>query len=199
MKNNQDFLNHENFYLKLNSGDKSAHELLFKLYQNKLMCIAKSYISNKEDAEEIVQDVFIKIWNNKSNISIKNNLNGYLFTCTKNLCLDYLKKKKRKINREGRVLQLEAVVNYNALADEGYSELIEQELNIQIEKAIEQLPERCKLIFSKSRFEGMKYREISDELNISIKTVEHQIGKALKVMHLHLKDYLTAIVFFLLF
>ncbi|WP_226293995.1 RNA polymerase sigma-70 factor [Aquimarina algicola] len=173
----------------IREGNEEAFKILFELYYSKLLYVAQNYISNKEDAEEIVQDVFVKIWKKRADISI--NINGYLFKSTKNSCLDYLRSKKNKLSRSNNTLQLEAVINYNALSDSSASLLLEKELEQKIYASLSLLPEKCKRVFIKSRIEGLKNKEISDELDISIKTVENHMSKAIKHMRLHLREFLS--------
>lgn len=180
----------KHFFIKnINEGNKEAFKILFELYYGKLLYVAQSYISNKEDAEEIVQDVFLKVW--KKRKSITSNINGYLFKVTKNSCLDYLRSKKHKLSNTHNIVQLEAFINHNALADNDTSSILEKELEKRIQASIELLPEKCKKVFVKSRVEGLKNREISDELDISIKTVENHMSKAIRHMRLHLREFLS--------
>jgi len=181
-------INNDLFLNLINEKSAIAFQLLFKLYRIKLLHFAYGYISNKEDAEEIIQDIFIKIWNTEN---IHTNLNGYIYKITRNACLDYLRKKKLTLNVENNTSQIIASINYNALADDLSSQIIERELEDAILKAAEYLPEKCKNVFLLSRIEGLKHKEISKELNISTKTVENHITKALKHMRLHLRDFLT--------
>jgi len=181
-------LNNGIFLNLVNEKSAIAFQLMFKLYRAKLLHFAYSYISNKQDAEEIIQDVFVKIW--KTN-TIHTNFNGFIYKVTRNACLDYLRKKKLTLNIENNFQQIEASINYNALADDSASKIIENELEDAILNAVEYLPEKCKNVFVKSRIEGLSHKEISKELNISTKTIENQITKALKQMRLRLSDFLT--------
>ena len=187
MKTNID-LHTDTFIKSINEKSPSAFQLLFKLYNAKLLHFTFSYIPNKQDAEEIVQDVFIKIWKNET---ILTNLNGYIYTVTRNACLDFLRKKKVTLNIENNISQIEASINYNALSDDTAAFIIEKELEEAVLQAIEYLPKRCKDVFILSRIEGFKHKEISKELDISTKTIENHITKALKHMRLHLRDFLT--------
>ncbi len=182
-------ISNEFFIKNLNEGNKEAFKILFDLYYAKLLYVANSYISNREDAEEIVQDTFVKAWKKRKKIS--SNINGYLFKVTKNSCLDYLRSKKYKLSNSSNLVQLEAFINHKALADSDSSLIIEKELAQKIQSGIALLPEKCKNIFIKSRIEGLKNKEISDELNISVKTVENHMSKALKHMRVHLREFLS--------
>tara|TARA_R110001583_G_scaffold165450_1_gene318160 strand:+ start:238 stop:801 length:564 start_codon:yes stop_codon:yes gene_type:complete len=180
-------INNQVFIDLLNEGNANAFQLLFKLYRSKLLYISKNYISNKEDAEEIIQDVFLKVWSNKN---IQSNVNGYLYAVTRNACLDYLRKKKLTLNIENNTQQIEACINYAAFADDLASSIVEKELEEAILVGIEFLPDKCKDVFVMSRIEGLKHKEISKELNISTKTVENHITKALKHMRVYLREFL---------
>ena len=180
-------INNEKFINLINEGDVAAFEILFKLYRPKLIYIASQYISRKEDAEEIIQNVFIKVWSKKN---IQSNLNGYLYSITKNACLDFLRSKKQQLHLDNNLSQLEAAINYTALSDDTASLIIEKELNEAILKSIALLPDKCKDVFVKSRLEGLKHKEISEKMNISTKTVENHITKALKHVRVSLQEFL---------
>jgi len=166
-------------------------KIIFNLYHDKLLHIARNYVSQQEDAEEIVQDIFIKLWNKRKNLKIdSNNISGYLFVMVRNGCLDHLRKRNKRLSLYGHDEPIEDFLNFSALSDEQASGIIAEELREQIEKAIDLLPEKCRMVFLKSRQENLTYGAISDQLHISVKTVENQIGKALKHMRFHLQEYL---------
>lgn len=170
--------------------NEESFKVVFELYYPKLLHIASHYISSSSDAEEVVQDVFLKLWKERKSLQITTNFSGYLFTMTKNKCLDHLRKKSRQLKLHGSLEQIENWVNYKALSQTDTNSIIEKELYSQIQKAISLLPEKCKKVFIKSRLEGLAHKEISEELQISMKTVENHIGKALKHMRLHLQEFL---------
>ncbi|WP_273275754.1 RNA polymerase sigma-70 factor [Maribacter polysiphoniae] len=179
-----------NYLLDIRKGED--FDIIFELYHPRLLHIARNYVSQKQDAEEIVQEVFIRLWENRSSIHIKtNNINGYLFKMVKNGCLDYLRKRKRVLARHGHNKQLEDALNYEALCDNDASEILVEELAGEIRNAINLLPEKCKEVFIKSRTEGLAHKDISEKLQISTKTVENHIGRALKHMRFHLQEYLN--------
>ena len=177
------------FIQLLHKGDDRAFEALYELYYNRLLHVAMGYVSNLEEAEEIVQDTFLKTW--KKRKKIDSNINAYLYTTVRNSCLDFLRKNKSRIRLHNNFEQKENWINYFALEDDVASHLIEKELEEQIKIAIDLLPEKCRNVFIKSRIDGLKQRDISEELNISINTVENHISKALKHMRLHLREFLT--------
>jgi RNA polymerase sigma-70 factor, ECF subfamily len=160
-------------------------EQLFKT-QFKLLCnISNNIIKNERAAEDIVQEVFLKLWQKKDELTIHTNYMGYLYRATANASIDYLKNNKN-------VIPLKQVV-YNQKANDENAEtaMVSKELEKSIERALRLLPPKCKAIFVLSRYEGMKYKEIATHLGISVKTVENQMGIALEKMRTELKPYLT--------
>jgi len=139
---------------------------------------------NKKAAEDIVQDVFLKLWQNKHKFADLENYNGYLYRCTANAAIDYLKNYRNIIPLDVQRPNGSAVSNGERL-------MMEKELEHEIEKAMSNLPPKCRAIFVLSRYEGMKYREIAEHLEISLKTVENQMGIALSKLREHLQPYLT--------
>ncbi|WP_086477763.1 MULTISPECIES: RNA polymerase sigma-70 factor [Arenibacter] len=176
--------------MDLDASRSIQFEEIFDLYYKRLLHIAKSYVSGEEDAEEIVLDAFLTLWEKRKDGVVLTNLSGYLFVTVKNRCLDHLRKKSRHLDQHGRSEQIEHWINYQALSNKGASSLLKDELEQQIRKAIALLPEKRRNVFVKSRVDGLSHRDISEELEISVKTVENQIGKALKHMRLHLQEFM---------
>jgi RNA polymerase sigma-70 factor (ECF subfamily) len=169
-------------------GDLSAFEMMFKTYYKPLCRYASTFVGDPEDAEEIVQSAFIGIWEKRQNIDITTSVKAYLYRAIRNACLNEIKHQKVK--------QLYA--DHELKAGERYAEATDQgtlrgELEEKIKVALLALPEQCRIIFQLSRFEELKYQEIADQLNLSVKTVENQMGKALKIMREQLRDYLPLI------
>ena len=157
-------------------------EALFKQYQPALLRFAYKYLSNGEDAQEVVQDVFVAIWRNRERLEKSGNLKSYLFTATRNRCLNFLQKRKLEVLSFDGMTELQQR-SVEASSHVDLEEEIEAaELSAQISGAIEQLPKKCRQIFILSRKEGLSYNEIAEKLGISVKTVENQIGIALKKM-----------------
>lgn len=171
-------------------GDDQGFEALYGFYKPKLLVIVNSYISSPEDAEEIVHDVLLRLWEKKDQIKLHTGLTAYLYGMTRNACLDYLRSRKSKLSRDISAIQQEYRLNYNALSDEAASALILKELQALVRSSIDQLPEKCKSVFVKSRMEGRNHKEISKELHISTKTVENHIGRALRHLRTSLREYL---------
>ena len=155
---------------------------------------AKNYVLANEDAENIVQDVFLVLWEKKDELEITYTLTTYLFTLVKNRCLNFL---RHKLIEEEYNIQMKEELGFKLYALESldYSYQSETELQEVVKRALDTLPERCREIFIKSRIEGLKYKEISEELGISVNTVENQIVTALKKLRVELKDYLPLLLF----
>lgn len=169
-------------------------EKIYKLYYPKMIAFARNYISTNEDVENIVQDVFLVLWEKKDELELSCTLSTYLFTLVKNRCLNFL---RHKLIEEEYNTQMKEEVGFKLYALESleYSYHSEKELQEIIQRALDRLPERCREVFIKSRIEGLMYKEISDELGISIKTVENHIVAALKKLRVALKDYLPLFLF----
>lgn len=173
---------------------KGDFEKLYKLYYPKMFAFAKNYVPANEDAENIVQDVFLTLWERKEEIEISFTLTTYLFTLVKNRCLNFL---RHKLIEEEYNSQMKEELGFKLYALEAfdYSYQSEEELQEIIRRALDTLPERCREVFIKSRIEGLKYKEISEELGISVNTVENQMVTELKKLRVALKDYLPLLLF----
>ncbi len=176
-------------FTRHNLNNEKLFDVLYELYAQKLFHIAFGYISTKEDAEEIVQDVFVKLWKQQEKIDSISNMTGYLYKMTRNACLDFLRSKKNKLAIESNIVQLQNLLNFQAFNNDTASAILEKEIQLQIDEGILGLPEKCRLVFTKSRIEGLRHKEIADTLDISTKTIENHITKALKHLKVHLKEY----------
>lgn len=161
---------------------------------------AKEYVLSDEDAENIVQDVFLELWEKKDVISMPVNLAAFLFTAVKNRCVDHLRHKIVVKEVTGKLQEEQKMVlkmKYESL--EAFDRNIFSEENIEavLERAINALPDKCREIFIKSRIEGKKQKEIAAELNVSINTVESQMAVAYKKLRTELKDYIPLLIFLL--
>ena len=172
----------------LKKGDNQAFDALFKLYHNKILVFITHYIGCEDDAKDITQEVLYTIWEKRE--AIRTNINGYVFMVARNACLDYLQKKKQLLSLEDDFVQKQAWIQYVSLADDAAASLIEHELENQIEKSIHQLPEKCRQVFILSKVEGYQQSEIAKKMNISLKTVEAHMTKALKHLRKQLKEFL---------
>ncbi len=153
---------------------------------------AYTIINDGQLAEEMVHQVFLKILERKEDIKVHTSVKAYLFRSVNNECLNYIKHQKVKHN-----YQINATANMANQVETPSNKLAYKELEQHLKIAINDLPEQCRTIFQLSRFEELKYREIADQLGISIKTVETQMSKALKRLRTDLADYLPLIVWML--
>jgi len=160
---------------RIRQGDKGQFELLFRSSYISLVRYAKTLIKDHDTAEEIVQDLFFRLWQNKEKLKIESSLNGYLFRSVHNRCLHYIEH-NRVVERHA-----EEMAYQQPESQESPSDILHyKELQAKIASILERLPERCGKIFYMSRFEGLKYTEIAEKLSVSIKTVESNMGRALK-------------------
>lgn len=178
---------------RIKNGDEKAFELLFHKYYGHLCLYAAKIIGDDTSAEEIVQDLFVKIWEKRQQLIIETSINNYLFRSVKNLCINLIQHNKTKSKHAKNVLS-ETESNFSD--DDNYPEI---DLALKIEESINSLPEKRKEIFRLSRHEGLKYQEIAEKLNISIKTVETQMSLAIKTLRDKLKKYNTFFYTFFMF
>jgi RNA polymerase sigma-70 factor, ECF subfamily len=173
----------------LQAGDITAFEMLFKTYYQPLCNYAYSFVQDRDEAEEIVQATFMSVWEKREALSIHTGVKPYLYAMVRNASLNVLKHEK---------IKQQHVVGELAVAEKSVESVtrtvMASELEGRIYKALDKLPEQCRLVFKLSRFEELKYAEIAEQLDISIKTVENQMGKALKIMREQLKDYLPLFI-----
>lgn len=184
----------------MTDGEKEDRrfEELYLSYFSKMKCFACEYVISEEDAENIVQDIFLELWEKKTLLNEHTNLIAFLFVAVKNRCLNFLRHKT--VVRETTVkLQEEYAVTLrmNLASLEAFDQHLFSEPDIEkiILRAIDSLSERCRKIFIMSKIEGKKQKEIAEALQISVHTVETQMGIAYKKLRKELKDY----AFFLLF
>jgi RNA polymerase sigma-70 factor (ECF subfamily) len=160
---------------RIGKGDIEQFESLFRSSYVSLVKYAGTLIKDQDTAEEIVQELFVRLWQEKEKIKIESSLNGYLFRSVHNRCLHYIEHLK-VVERHA-----EEISNTSPDTSEDPSEILHyKELQVRIAGILEKLPERCGMIFCMSRFEGLKYSEIARKLSVSVKTVEASMGKALK-------------------
>lgn len=160
---------------RIRQGDKSEFESLFRSSYISLVRFAKTIVKDHDTAEEIVQDLFFRIWKDREKIKINTSLNGYLFRSVHNSCLHWIE--------HTRVVEKHAHETIYRQEDSPANpgEIIQfKELQAKIADILDKLPDRCGKIFYMNRFEGLKYSEIAGRLSVSVKTVEADMGKALK-------------------
>lgn len=165
----------DSLFKKVVQDDYSAFEQIFKRTYKMLCANSCKVVKSREMAEEIVDDVFFGLWSNRKKIQITSSFQGYLSTAIRNRSLDWLRKLKHE--RSTELQNAGVLICEQSIAHET---LIYHELQEQIETAIQELPRQCRTIFLMSRDQDLKYKEIAEILNISIKTVDTQMGRALK-------------------
>lgn len=168
--------------------DERAFKQFFDLFAGRLYHFSHSFVKNKPVAEEVVSDVFFKIWLNRTDLAQIENIKAYLFKAVYHTSLNYLDEMKRK--RAVSLEDIEVNLGVDLICPE--TELITKELKAIIEQAIEALPPRCKMIYKLAKVEQMKYKEIGELLGISVKTINHQLSIALKKIGEVIKSYLDA-------
>lgn len=173
------------------SGDQTAFELLFRFYYPGLVTFVSQIISDRDEAEEIVQDFFVNVWTVRKNIQKSSSLKSYFFVSVKNRAFNYLKKEQIK---EKTLNQLKEIVEKDMLFQPDL--FVESELQQQIAKAMEKLPTRTREIFMMSRFKNISNDEIATQLELSKRTVETQISNALKILRNELKEYKFLLLLF---
>lgn len=169
---------------KTKMGDEKAFETIFRLYYPHLCLYASRVLKNTAAAEEIVQELFVLLWERREETEIETSVKNYLFKAVKNHCLNYIKHNQIKNEYSRKIL---AETNTFSPDDEIETQT---ELFQKIEESISELPEKRQEIFRLSRQEGLKYREIAEKMNISVKTVETQMGLAIKTLREKLRDFL---------
>jgi RNA polymerase sigma-70 factor (ECF subfamily) len=185
---------HEGYLIEsLAKQDEAAFEQVFKTHFKKLHAYACSIIKEETAAEEVVQQVFFKLWERSKGLSISGSVAAYLYRAVYNESLNYLKHQKVQSGYQQHFSH-----NMKNEHDTAGKKLSLKELEGRLSNAMNELPEQCRTIFQLSRFEELRYREIADRLGISVKTVENQMGKALKVLRTKLADFLPLMMLFLL-
>lgn len=178
-------INEESYALKLKKGDKRAFEYFFTTYYQKLLKVTNYYLDDLDEAEEIVQEVFYRVWYYRENIDPALSFKNYIITIAKRLIFNKAKKKVHQVTYE-KYFKLHYQAYHNSL--EEYLDF--QQLDDQINLRIAELPPKRREIFVLSRQQGLSHKEIAEKLNISTNTVESQITKAVKF----LKQTLTLII-----
>lgn len=176
--------------MRIKLGDEQAFELLFRKFNVRLCIFANKFLNDPEEAQEIVQSVFVKIWEGRDEIDPEDSLKSYIFKIVQNLSLNKLRRKKV----ESRYVEIYKLVYIEQQEFSAHDSLLVRELEENITHSIGKLPTECRKVFELSRIEGLKYREIADTLNISIKTVEAQMSKALRSLRIELSDYLVLVL-----
>jgi RNA polymerase sigma-70 factor (ECF subfamily) len=169
--------------------DDVAFEQLFKTHFKALHAYASVMLHYDSHAEEIVQGMFLKLWEKRDHLDVQIAIKAYLYKCVHNDCLNYLSHKKIVLKYQDH-----AAFTMNGQTGRTSEKIELNELQERLREALNELPEQCRTVFQMSRFEELKYREIADQLGLSVKTIENQMGKALKILRLKLVDFLPSIL-----
>lgn len=174
--------------ISVHTTDSSVlFERVFKEHFKSLHAYAGSILRDSDEAEEVVQNVFYKLWEKKEKIDEIQSVQAYLYRSVYNECMNFVKHEKVKQNYEAHA------VHHGNIASSAVDNAETKELEERIGNALNDLPEQCRTIFQMSRFEELKYREIADKLGLSVKTIENQMGKALKILRTKLADYINVV------
>ena len=161
----------------LKQGDADAFEQVFYGFSDRLYYFAMRYLRSQHDAEEIVQDVFVKLWENRENLNENLSFSGYLFTIARNTIFN---QNRKKVNEQAYQEYVRSFLENSTSKTE--DDLIYSDIKSMIDKVVEELPPQRKLIYKLSRESGLSYREIAEQLNLSERTVEAHIRLALKTL-----------------
>ena len=185
-------LENESIGTLLAQRDEAAFEQVFKTHFKRLHAYAFTILRDEIQAEEMVQQVFFKLWERNENLSLSGSFTAYLYRAVHNESLNYIKHQKVRSNH-----QLNVAYSMKNEVEHPAKKIMAGELEKKIHSALNELPEQCRTIFQMSRFDELKYREIADKLGISVKTVESQMSKALRLLRVKLVDFLIFILLFI--
>lgn len=176
----------------LRQGDQYAFAKIYDIYINALKSFVNSYTKSYEQTNDILQDTFIKLWNSREDLDLNKSVKSLLFKTSYNIYIDKYRKRQREINMlDGWKYKCLIEMSKND-EDEGIHKLK------LVEEAIEKLPPKCKEVFLLSKYEELKYKEIANQLNVSIKTVEVQMGKAFRIIRDEINKKTKPFLFILL-
>ena len=184
---------------KLKSGDLVAFEKFYIEFHPKLFAFSRKFIDDIETAKDILQEVFFDFWEKRNVVDIRTSVQSYLFRMLHNRCLNYIRDQKihQKYVDYTEVKLKEAELAFFDNDSENHTSIFFLEMETILEKSIQSLPESCRQIFHLSRKDGLTNKDIADQLHISLRTVENQIYRALKIIREDMKDYLPLLPFVL--
>lgn len=168
----------------LRLGEREAFDLVFRTHYPSLVAVAERITGERAVAEEVAQEVMLELWRRRETLAVEESLRAYLVRAARNRALNHLRH-ERITRRAEPLLATESVT-----APEGPARLAEEEIGAAVRAAVDALPERCREVFELSRVQGLRYAEIAGTLGISVKTVEAQMGKALRVLRERLAPWL---------
>ena len=173
--------------LELQNGQESAFDYIFRKFYKALCVQANAYVNDLDKAQSLVQDCFVKLWDNRDELDKIKKLSPYLSFMVRNRCIDYL----RKTKSFEQVHEAYDICETDIHAEDT---ILFREFEERLVVALAALPSRCRVAFEYSRFEGLSYKEIADKMGVSIKAIEALISRALKILRKDLKEYLPIII-----
>src|SRR5688500_11470338 len=165
----------------LSKGSSAAFQYVFNDCYESLCQYAFTILKDMDEGEDIVQGIFIKLWEKRENLDIRNNIRSYLYKAVYNKCMNQLEHRAIKLQYQYYGMRPQS-------SQVQQPEVFPEELEENIKNAIQKLPPQCRIIFMMSRYDELRYSEIAQKLNISVNTIENQISKALKILRSELKD-----------
>ncbi|WEK21374.1 MAG: RNA polymerase sigma-70 factor [Candidatus Pedobacter colombiensis] len=177
----------------LKAGDESALSALYLRYWDKLLVVAANRMDNPAEAEEVVQDIFFSLWQRRESLELKYSLSTYLSVAVKYRIINVMDKQYRLRNKVNKATDL----RLESCAPSAETLMLEKELMAQIATTVQHLPEKCRIVFTLSREQGMSHKQIAKELNISEKTVEAHLSKAMKDIRSNLTMVFPALLWLL--
>jgi RNA polymerase sigma-70 factor (ECF subfamily) len=176
------------YQILLSSDDGFKH--IFELFYPRIWCFVKEYIKDEQNAKDIMQNILLTLWEKRNSLMADTNLNAYLFSLAKSQCLNHLKHLKvvEKYSKTVQSDQQETQVYYYSMNMFEPEQMDIESLELMVDEAIKNLPEQCRKIFELNRYEGLKYKEIAQKLELSVKKVEAHISNALRLLRIALKN-----------
>jgi len=185
-------MNNNELTVDLSTNNEVVFEQLFKKHFRELHAYAFSLLKDWDVAEEIVQGMFLKLWERNETVQVRTSIKSYLYKSVYHDSLNYLRGQKVQLK-----YQTTTAYSMKNHIDDAAGKLTMGELEQHLQRALSKLPEKCRAIFHLSRFEELKYQEIASQLEISIKTVETHMGKALRILRKEMKEFLPIIALML--
>ncbi len=180
----------QNLWQQVKLGEQASLKVLFMRYYDPLVRFCTPILKDEERARDLVQDTFFQVWEKREKIEISSSIKAYLYTAVRNRALNTLKREAR-MQWSGDHTELEPLQEGQ---DGSYDRMREKDLNTRLQYALSRLPAKCRQVFELSRFEHLSNREVAETLEISVKTVENQMTKALQIMRKELLPYLSSVV-----
>lgn len=183
---------------RLIAGDVEFFEYLYEEYYNKAVFYANQYLRDAEMARDVAQDAFITLWEKRKEIKPELSVQSYILTIVKNKCLNILRKRISERRYTSKIIKQEDMANLLALCDNTSDEYLLVEISEMVEEVLNDMPEKMSAVYRLNRENELTYDEIAQQLNVSVKTVEYRMSKALYFFRLKFKDYLPTFILIIL-